>query len=75
MDRAAGPAVERGRVVLWDGQTFNRLVALPTGTGEVRCVNFSSDGRLLAAGSYAAPTFVWDIEAVRGTLRSLRLDW
>ena len=63
-----------GRVVLWDAGTFSPLARLPCGTRKLRCVTFSADGGLLAAVGFTSPLFVWDLDAVRRTMRELKLD-
>jgi WD40 repeat protein len=62
-------------VILWDGETFDRLATFRAGTGQIRGLSFSPDGELLAAAGYTAPTIVWDLAAVRRTLREMHLDW
>ena len=47
-------------IILWDGETFARVVTLRGGTGQLRTVGFSRDGQLLAGAAYTAPTIVWD---------------
>jgi WD40 repeat protein len=66
---------EQGAIILWDGETFDRVVTLRGGTGQVRTVCFSRDGRLLAGAAYTSPTIVWDLIGLRRTLGGMSLDW
>jgi hypothetical protein len=60
---------------IWNSTTFDRVVTLRGGTGQVRGLSFSADGQLLAGAAYTAPTIVWDLTAVRCTLGEMGLDW
>ena len=73
--RTLASGADQGVVILWDGETFDRLTTLRAGTGQVRGLSFSADGDLLAATGYTLPTVVWDLAAVRRTLREMSLDW
>jgi WD40 repeat protein len=66
---------DKGVIMLWDGQTFERITTLRGGTKEIRSVSFSRDGRFLAGGAYVGPTIVWDLVRLRGTLAAMNLDW
>jgi WD40 repeat protein len=66
---------EQGTIILWDGESFSRVVTLKGGTGQVRGLSFSRDGQYLAGAAYVSPTIVWDLTAVRRTLREMKLDW
>jgi WD40 repeat protein len=66
---------ERGTIILWDGSTFERIVRLRSGTGQIRCLRFSADGGLLAATAYGLPTIVWDLAQLRRSLGEMGLDW
>jgi WD40 repeat protein len=67
---------EQGVIILWDGDSFDRVVTLRGGIGQVRSVGFSRDGGLLAGGAYAtANTIVWDLAAVHRSLAEMNLDW
>src|SRR5262249_59501652 len=66
---------ERGTVLLSDGETFERRVALRGGAVQVRCLSFSRDGELLAVAAYAADTLVWDLPRLRRRLAEMGLDW
>ncbi len=52
---------EGGTIILWDSSTFERLVRLRSGVGQIRSLRFSADGGLLAATAYVFPTIVWDV--------------
>lgn len=64
-----------GRIALWDGATFARLVTIQSRKGQVRSLAFSQDGRLLAGSAYVSPTVVWNLPILRQGLRDLGLDW
>jgi WD40 repeat protein len=64
-----------GVVILWDGETGERVVTLRSGTGQVRSLSYSGDGELLAGGAYLWPTVVWDLANLRRSLREMNLDW
>jgi WD40 repeat protein len=66
---------DEGVVILWDGQTFERVVTLRAGTGQVRGLSFSQDGELLAAAAYVSPAVVWDLAHLRRSLHEINLDW
>ena len=66
---------EQGVVVLWDGNTFERLVKFKGGTGQIRGISFSRDGRYLASAAYISPTITWDLTQVRASLQEMNLDW
>lgn len=66
---------ESGTIVLWDGESFERIVRLKSGTVQIRGLDFSRDGRYLAGAAYVSPTIVWDLPLVRQTLRDMNLDW
>ncbi len=66
---------ERGTIILWDGSTFERIVRLRSGTGQIRCLRFSADGGLLAATAFRLPTIVWDLAQLRRSLDEMGLDW
>ena len=66
---------DRGVVIFWDGQTFQRVVTFRGDTGQVRCLSFSIGDRYLASAAYAAPAIVWDLSQIRATLREMQLDW
>jgi WD40 repeat protein len=66
---------EQGAIIFWDGETFQRIVRLKAGTGQIRGVRFSDDGELLATWAYMAPTVVWDLPRLRRSLGELGLDW
>jgi WD40 repeat protein len=66
---------DQGVIILWDGDSFGRVVTLRGGTGQIRSVSFSHDGQLLAGAAYAAPTIVWDLAHLRRSLAEMDLDW
>jgi WD40 repeat protein len=66
---------EQGTVLLHDGETFERQVALRGGAIQVRGLSFSRDGRRLAVAAYQADTLVWDLVRLRGRLAEMGLDW
>jgi WD40 repeat protein len=66
---------EQGVIILWDGETFDRVVTLRGGTGQIRGLCFSRDGQLLAGAAYVSPTIVWDLAALRRSLAEMNLDW
>jgi WD40 repeat protein/tRNA A-37 threonylcarbamoyl transferase component Bud32 len=66
---------EQGVIILWDGDSFDRVVTLRGGTGPLRSVCFSRDGQLLAGAAYTANTIVWDLAAVHRSLAEMNLDW
>jgi WD40 repeat protein len=66
---------ERGVIILWNGETFSKIVTLRGGTGQIRCISFSRDGSLLAGAAYVANTIVWDLPRLRQTLGELNVDW
>src|SRR5207245_8996946 len=73
--RSLASGADRGVVILWDGDRFERVVTLPSSTTQVRGLSFSRDGSLLAAAAYAGPTIVWDLAGLRRTLKEMGLDW
>jgi len=66
---------ERGVIILWNGETFSKVVTLRGGTGQIRSISFSRDGSLLAGAAYVSATIVWDLPRLRQTLRELNVDW
>jgi WD40 repeat protein len=66
---------ERGVIILWDGETFSKVVTLRGGTGQIRGISFSRDGCLLAGAAYGESTIVWHLPRLRQTLRELNVDW
>jgi len=66
---------EQGTVVLYDGETFEREVALRSGPIQIRCLSFSREGDLLAVSAYGANTRVWNLPRLRRGLAELGLDW
>jgi WD40 repeat protein/tRNA A-37 threonylcarbamoyl transferase component Bud32 len=64
---------ERGVIILWNGDTFSRVVTLRGGTGQIRGISFSRDGCLLAGAAYFASTIVWDLPRLRQTLAELNV--
>ena len=66
---------ELGTVMLWDGATFDRLVTLRSGAGQIRGLSFSRDCKLLAAAGYTTSTAVWDLPKLRQSLKEMDLDW
>jgi WD40 repeat protein len=66
---------ERGVIILWNGETFSKIVTLRGGTGQIRCISFSRDGSLLAGAAYTERTIVWDLPRLRQTLGELNVDW
>jgi WD40 repeat protein len=66
---------EQGVIILWDARTFSRIVALKAGTGQIRHIDFSRDGGLLAGAAYVSSTVVWDLNRLRRTLKEMNLDW
>jgi WD40 repeat protein/tRNA A-37 threonylcarbamoyl transferase component Bud32 len=66
---------ERGVICLWDGETFDRVVTLRGGTGQIRGLSFSRDGQLLAGSAYVNPPIVWDLAGLRRSLAEMGLDW
>ena len=66
---------EQGVIILWDGDSLERVVQLKGGTGQIRGLSFNRDGRLLAGAAYNARTIVWDVDRLRQALRDLQLDW
>ena len=66
---------ELGAIILWDGESFERVVRLRGGTGQIRSLSFSGDGELLSTWAYNAPTTVWDLRRLRHSLSSMGLDW
>jgi eukaryotic-like serine/threonine-protein kinase len=74
--RYAATGSGEGVIVLWDGKTFDRVVTLKAGVGQLRSLSFSYDGALLAGGTYGRPTtIVWDLPALRSKLKEMNLDW
>jgi sigma-B regulation protein RsbU (phosphoserine phosphatase) len=71
----AGMGSEQGVIILWDGDSFDHVVTLRGGTGQIHGLSFSHDGRLLAGAAYFAPTIVWDLAALRRSLAVMDLDW
>ena len=65
---------ERGVIILWNGNTFERVATLRGGTGQIRGISFSRDGRLLAGAAFLEPAIVWDLAPVRDSLRKLNLE-
>jgi WD40 repeat protein len=66
---------DQGKVLLRDGDTLEKITALPTDTGQVRALAFSHDTRFLALGPYSGAGMVWDLQRLRDTLREMSLDW
>jgi WD40 repeat protein len=66
---------EQGTIIVWDGTTFERVVRLRGGAGQIRCLRFSASGELLAATGYQHPTIVWDLPGLRRSLGEMGLDW
>ena len=62
-------------IILWNGETFSKVVTLRGGTRQVRSVSFSRDGSLLAGDGFVVSTMVWDLPRLRQTLRELDVDW
>jgi WD40 repeat protein len=73
--RTLASGANDGVVILWDGETGERVVTLRSGTGQVRTLSFSRDGELLAGAAYLKPTVVWDLARLRHSLREMNLDW
>jgi WD40 repeat protein len=66
---------EGGVIILWNGETFQKVVTLRGGTGQIRSISFSRDGSLLAGAAYVSATIVWDLPRLRQSLRELNVDW
>ena len=66
---------ELGTVILWDGTTFERIVQLRSGNGQIRGLRFSHDGELLATWAYVSPSTIWNLPQLRRSLGELGLDW
>jgi WD40 repeat protein len=66
---------EQGTVVLFDGETFERRVALRGAVVQVRGLSFSRDGELLAVAAFTADTLVWNLPRLRHRLAEMGLDW
>jgi WD40 repeat protein/serine/threonine protein kinase len=64
-----------GVIVLWDGDSFERVVTLRGDTGQIRGLSFSRDDNLLAGAAYVSQGVVWNLSALRRTLRRMDLDW
>jgi WD40 repeat protein len=64
-----------GVIVLWDGESFERVVTLRGPTDRIRSLSFSHDTDLLAGAALSSPTVVWDISKLRQSLREMQLDW
>jgi WD40 repeat protein len=60
-----------GLIVLWDGQSFDRVVTLRGGTKQIRSLSFSNDSRLLAGAAHGGPTIVWDDRRLHPTRPAL----
>jgi WD40 repeat protein/serine/threonine protein kinase len=73
--RTLASGAEQGVVILWNGETFERVVTLRAGQGQTRCVSFSRSGDRLAVASYYASTIVWDLARLRRSLADMGLDW
>jgi WD40 repeat protein len=66
---------EQGTITIWSTSTWERVVNLRGGTGQIRSLAFSRDGNFLAGGAYVAPTIVWNLQLLHSRLRELKLDW
>ncbi|MGO9462722.1 MAG: WD40 repeat domain-containing serine/threonine protein kinase [Isosphaeraceae bacterium] len=66
---------ELGTIILWDGTSFQKIVRLRGGTGQIRGLRFSGDGGLLATWAYQGPTIVWDLLELHRSLGAMGLDW
>jgi WD40 repeat protein len=64
-----------GVIILWDGDTFARVVTLRGGTAQIRGISFSHDGQLLADGAYGGPPIIWDLAHLHRSLQEMGLDW
>ena len=70
----AGPA-EDGRVMIWRGMGEAEPLVLSGDALILRSVDFSPDGRLVAASSLEDPLIVWDLAGLRRTLSEMGLGW
>ena len=66
---------EAGSLIIWDVNSFEKLVEMKGGTGQIRGLSFSQDGRFVAGAAYISKTIVWDLNAVHRSLRAINLDW
>jgi WD40 repeat protein len=67
---------ERGMMILWNGETFEKMATLRGGVGQIRGISFSSDGQLLAGSAFDGPLIVWDLAHLRRSLREMSVgDW
>jgi WD40 repeat protein len=67
---------ERGVMILWNGETFEKMATLRGGVGQIRGISFSSDGQLLAGSAFDGPLIVWNLAALRRSLQEMSVgDW
>ena len=64
---------ERGVIILWNGETFEKMTTLRGGTGQIRGISFSRDSRFLAGSAYFNPAIIWDLALLRRSLREMGL--
>jgi WD40 repeat protein len=70
---AAG--TERSAVTLFSAAAGERLATLRADVGRVRALSFDDTGRRLAAGCYVTASILWDLPALRESLREAGVDW
>ena len=73
--RYLASGTNEGIIRLWNADSFSLAATLQAGTGQIRCISYSSDGRLLAGAAYVAPTVVWDLATLHQSLAKMGLDW
>src|SRR5262249_36193403 len=62
-------------VVLWDGRTFQKLLAFPRHVGAVTALAFDRRGSLLAAGGREQQVSVLELDRLADGLMSVGLGW
>jgi WD40 repeat protein len=60
---------------LWDIKSQKLVMALPAESGNVWCIAWSPDGRLLAVSTSSGGLAIWDLREIRSQLDELGLDW